>query len=161
MNYKLLIIFILLNVANVIIQTTKSLATVKCGKGVAALVNAFAFALYTYVVVYTLCDLPLHLKAIIVGLCNLVGVYVVKWIEEKGRKDKLWQLSITVPKIYANVLHFDYSHCNKPLPHCYNIVGKWAVFTVYCETQEETSKAVNIAKQYEAKMFTSENRLTF
>ena len=32
MNTKLLILFIALNIVNVIIQTVKSLATVKCGK---------------------------------------------------------------------------------------------------------------------------------
>ena len=59
MNTELLIIFIVLNIVNVIIQTVKSLATVKCGKTVAAIVNAVAYGLYTVVVVYTVCDLPL------------------------------------------------------------------------------------------------------
>ena len=59
MNTKLLILFIALNIVNVIIQTVKSLATVKCGKTVAAIVNAVAYGLYTVVVVYTVCDLPL------------------------------------------------------------------------------------------------------
>ena len=49
---SLLTTFILLNILNVIIQTVKSLATVKCGKTVAALVNAVAYGLYTIVVVY-------------------------------------------------------------------------------------------------------------
>ena len=96
-DIKLLTIFICLNIANVIIQTIKSIATVKCGKGVAALVNAIAFGLYTVVTVYMLCDLPLALKAIIVALCNLVGVFVVKWGEEKARKDKMWLVKITIP----------------------------------------------------------------
>ena len=53
----LLILFVVLNVTNVIIQTIKSLATVKCGKTVAALVNAVAYGLYTVVTIYMLCDL--------------------------------------------------------------------------------------------------------
>ena len=76
MNWELLFTFIILNIANVIIQTVKSLATVKCSKGVAAVVNAVAYGLYTIVTVYMLCDLELYLKASIVALCNLVGVYV-------------------------------------------------------------------------------------
>ena len=51
MNTELLIIFIVLNIVNVVIQTVKSLATVKCGKTVAAIVNAVAYGLYTVVVV--------------------------------------------------------------------------------------------------------------
>ena len=72
MDTKLLVLFIILNVVNVIMQTVKSICTVKCGKGVAAIVNAVTFALYTVVTIYMLCDLPLMWKATIVGLCNLV-----------------------------------------------------------------------------------------
>ena len=84
---NLLIIFIILNILNVIIQTVKSIATVKCGKAVAAITNAVAYGLYTVVVVYTMCDLPLTYKAIIVAVCNLIGVYVVKYFEEKSQKE--------------------------------------------------------------------------
>ena len=65
MNTNLLIIFIVLNVVNVIIQTVKTIATVKCGKTVAAIVNAVTYALYTVVLVYTMCDLPLWAKALL------------------------------------------------------------------------------------------------
>ena len=96
MDWTLLLIFIGLNIANVIIQTIKSIATVKCGKGVAALVNAVAYGLYTIVTVYLMCELSLGLKALVVALCNLIGVYLVKWAEEKARKDKLWKVEATV-----------------------------------------------------------------
>ena len=85
---NLLVLFIILNIMNVVIQTAKSLVTVKCGKGVAAAINALAYGLYTIVVVYMMCDLPLFLKAFIIAMCNLVGVYIVKLIEEKSTKDK-------------------------------------------------------------------------
>ena len=93
---ELLIIFIALNIVNVILQTVKSLATVKCGKVAAAIVNAVAYGLYTIVLVYTMCDLPLMWKAAIVAAANFVGVYVVKLIEEKARKDKLWKVEATI-----------------------------------------------------------------
>ena len=48
MEMKLLILFIVMNVLNVVIQTVKSIATIKCGKTVAAIVNAVAYGLYTY-----------------------------------------------------------------------------------------------------------------
>ena len=62
MDTKLFIIFIVANILNVILQTVKSLATVKCGKGSAALINAVSYGFYTYVIVLTVCDLPLWLK---------------------------------------------------------------------------------------------------
>jgi len=92
MEMKLLILFIVMNIVNVVLQTIKSLATVKCGKWGAAIVNAVAYGLYTYIVVLTMCDLPLLAKCLIVAGANFVGVYVVKFFEEKARKDKLWKV---------------------------------------------------------------------
>ena len=83
---KLLIVFIVFNVLNVIIQTVKSIATIKCGKMVASIVNAVAYGLYTYIVVLTMCELPLLVKCLIVAGSNFVGVYAVKYFEEKARK---------------------------------------------------------------------------
>ena len=93
---NLIILFILLNIANVIIQTVKSIATIKCKKGVAALINAIAYGLYTVVVIYMVCELPLWFKVLVIAVANLIGVYVVKLIEEKSRKDKLWKVEATV-----------------------------------------------------------------
>ena len=92
MDYELLIVFIILNIVNVIIQTVKSIATIKCGKGMASVVNAIAYGLYTVVVVYTVCDLPLWLKVVVVGLCNLVGVFCVKWGEERHARTSCGRL---------------------------------------------------------------------
>ena len=77
-------VFIILNVVNVVIQTVKSIVTISGGKISASVVNAVAYGLYTVVVVYMNADgLGLFWKALIIGLANLVGVYVVKLIEEK------------------------------------------------------------------------------
>ena len=92
-----LIVFIVLNVINVILQTIKSIATVLCGKWIAAIVNAVTFGFYTIVVVFMTADgLGLLWKALIIGIANLIGVYAVKYFEEKNRKDRLWKVESTV-----------------------------------------------------------------
>ena len=155
MNEKLFITFVILNIINVIIQTVKSLATVKCGKTVASIVNAVAYGLYTVVVVYTVCDLPLWLKVVVVGVANLIGVYVVKLIEEKSRKDKLWQVQATIPKKYTNAVHLDL----KDIPHSYiENIGNYTIFNFYCATQKDSTKVKEIINQYEAKYFVSESK---
>lgn len=152
---KLLIIFIVLNVVNVIIQTVKSIATIKCGKTMASIVNALAYGLYTVVVVYTMCDLPLWSKAVIVGLANLVGVYVVKLIEEKSRKDKLWKVEATIPSKYTNAVHFDLAD----VPHSYiENIGNYTIFNFYCATQKDSLKVKEIINQYNAKYFVTESK---
>jgi uncharacterized protein YebE (UPF0316 family) len=157
MDTNLLILFILLNVANVIIQTVKSLATIKCGKGMAALVNAIAYGLYTVVLVYTVCDLPLMLKVAVVAACNLVGVFVVKWGEEKSRKAKLWKVEATVYDDHTDSLHIDLN--NMGIPHNYITgIGKYTVFNIYCETQKESKIAKEILDFHKAKYFVSESK---
>lgn len=157
MNTKLLIIFIALNIVNVIIQTVKSLATVKCGKTVAAVVNAVAYGLYTVVVVYTVCDLPLWLKVVVVGACNLVGVFCVKWGEEKARKDKLWEVRATVYEPYTESLHHDLESAN--IPHNYiPTIGKYTIFNIYCETQAESKRVKGLLDYHKAKYFVSESK---
>lgn len=156
MNKELLIIFVVLNIFNVIIQTVKSIATVKCGKGVAALVNAIAYGLYTVVTVYLMCELPLGWKAGIVALCNLIGVYVVKWAEEKARKDKLWKVEATVSPNNAQWL-IDRLEEND-IPHNYIDVNKWVIFNIYCATQSESRNAKDILARANAKYFVSESK---
>jgi uncharacterized protein YebE (UPF0316 family) len=157
MDTNLLILFILLNVANVIIQTVKSLATIKCGKGMAALVNAIAYGLYTVVLVYTVCDLPLMLKVAVVAACNLIGVFIVKWGEEKTRKDKLWKVEATVYEAYTDSLHNDLNVAG--IPHNYITgIGKYTVFNIYCETQRESKNAKDILDFNKAKYFVSESK---
>ena len=153
---KLLIIFIVLNIANVIIQTVKSIATVKCGKAVAAIVNAVAYGLYTIVTVYLMCELDLYLKAGIVALCNLVGVYVVKLIEEKARKDKLWKVEMTLPPEHAEKVHTMLQLVG--IPHNYIDIEKYVLFNCYCATQAESARVKTIANDFEAKYFVSESK---
>lgn len=158
MDTKLLIIFVVLNIINVVVQTVKSIATVKCDKVIAAIVNAVAYGLYTVVTVYMLCDLPLAWKAFIVAMCNLVGVYVVKLFEEKARKDKLWKVEATFPhnenfiynlKVWAEVNH---------LPYNYIDLGKYYVVNFYCATQSESSIVREFIIRFNGKYFVSESK---
>lgn len=156
MDIKLLIIFVVLNVVNVIIQTVKSIATIKCGKTVAALVNAVAYGLYTVVVVYTVCDLPLWFKVIVVGLANLIGVYVVKFFEEKAKKDKLWKVEATVRPNQAKAIK---DYCDtKNIPYSYIDIEKYVIFNLYCATQKESAFVREILNKHNAKYFVSETK---
>ena len=153
----LLLTFIILNILNVIIQTVKSIATIKCGKGAAALVNAVAYGLYTVVTVYMMCELDLWLKALIGALANLVGVYVVKYFEEKSRKDKLWKVEATVLRGWTKELHR--ALVVAEIPHNYlENVGKYTLFNIFCETQAQSTKAKHILDSFEAKYFVSESK---
>ena len=155
---NLLIVFIVLNILNVIIQTVKSIATVKCGKTTAAIVNAVAYGLYTIVTVYMMCKLDLWLKAAIVAACNLVGVYVVKLLEEKARKDKLWKVEATFPhkenfihnlKVWAEINHIALNYID---------IDKYYVVNFYCPTQKESVIVKEFVDKFNGKYFVSESK---
>lgn len=153
---NLLIIFIVLSIINVVLNTIKAIVTVKGGWLSSALINGLTFFVYTYVLIYTNCDLDMHLKAAITGIINIVGVAVVKIIEQKMRKDKLWKVEATIPSKYTNAVHFDLVD----IPHNYiENIGKYTLFNFYCATQKESAKVKDIINQYEAKYFVSETKI--
>ena len=153
---NLFIIFVLLSIVNVILNTLKATITVKGGKMAAAVINAVTFFVYTYVLIYTNCELPMFTKALVTGIINFVGVYAVKWFEEKARKDKLWKVEATIPAKYTNAVDFDL----KDVPHNYiEGIGKYTIFNFYCATQKESAKVKDIINQYGAKYFVSETKI--
>ena len=155
---EMLILFIVMSIVNVIIQTVKSIATIKCGKGVAAIVNAVAYGLYTYVIVLTANDnIDLLAKCFIVAGCNFVGVYVVKFFEEKARKDKVWLVKMTIPTEHAERAKYFLEQAN--IPFTYYDLNKYFVFDTFCETQAETTTATKICSTCYGKAFATENKL--
>ena len=152
----MLITFVILNVLNVIIQTAKSIVTIKCGKGVAALVNAIAYGLYTVVLVYMNCDIPLWEKVIVVGSANLIGVYVVKFFEEKSKKDKLWKIEFSLKKGYLDSAVKELNI--NDISYNFSTFGEYITITAFANTQEETKIISNIVKKNNAKYFITETK---
>ena len=151
-----ILLFALCTAVNVILSTIKSILTVKGGKLSASLINAITYGFYSYVIVLTSADgMPIWLKMAITAVCNFIGVYLVKWIEEKARKDKLWKVELTVPTKYTNIIDFDLHD----VPHSYiKLSEKHTLFNFYCATQKESAKVKSIANQYEAKYFVAESK---
>ena len=157
MNWELFWLFIVLNVLNVIIQTVKSIATIKCGKWSAALINAVAYGLYTIVVVYTVCDLNLWLKVAVVAVANLIGVFVVKLCEEKARKDKLWKVEATVPSTQTERMHYALKRCG--IAHNFiEGVGNYSIFNIYCPSQAVSIEVREVLDREGVKYFVSESK---
>lgn len=154
---ELLGTFIIFNIINVVIQTIKSICTIKCNKWIAAIVNAIAYGLYTYIVVLTVCELDLWIKIFTVASANLIGVFLVKYFEEKKRKDKLWKIEVAIPieekeqmiedcKYY----HFSYNYID---------IEKYAIFNFYCATQKNSQNVKCLLKSYNAKYFVAESKI--
>lgn len=156
MNYQLLILFVVLSFVNVILQTIKSLLTINGSKFVSAVANALAYGLYTIVVIYTVCDLPLTLKVVVTMITNFFGVYVSKWLVDKFSKDKLWKVEMAIPseqhimvkqKLERDKMQFNFVE-----------VGHWVMFNVYCSSCGETDKCKDVARVYNGKISAYESK---
>lgn len=155
MNMNLLLIFVALSIVNVVFSTIKSIVTIKSGPWVASIVSALYYGYYNIVLIYTVADFPLWQKVVVTAGCNLVGVFIVKYGEEKARKDKLWKVELTVPTKYKNAVDFDL----RTVPHSYiELSDKHTLFNFYCSTQADSAKVKAIANQYEAKYFVAESK---
>ena len=156
-----LLVFIVLNIVNVIIQTIKSIVTISGTPMVAASINAITYAIYTVVVVFMNADgLGVIWKALIIGSMNFIGVYVVKWWENKMRKDRLWKVQATLrsqniePQYDNCIIELKESH----IPFNYIDVNKYIIVNCYCATQKESAQVKTILNKYNAKYFVSESK---
>ena len=140
----LLIQFIVLTIANVIISTIQSITTVKCGKYVAALVSSIRYGFNVVVTVYMLCELPLLIKATIVALCNLVGVFLVKFVEEKLEKDRLWKVEATIPHTVRNMDAIKRFHRDSGIEYNYIDIEKHWLVNFYCESRSQTAQVKDL-----------------
>ena len=133
---KIIIIFALATLINVLLSTIRSITTIKSNKWIAGLVNAISYGFYTWLVVLTVADFNLWIKVGITAIANFIGVWIIKFIEEKARKDKMWRIDLAIPTEERDFAH----HRLADIPHNFVECGSWTMFNCYCATQTETAK---------------------
>ena len=153
---NLLVIFIVLSIINVIFSTIKSIVTVKGGAVSASLLSALYYGYYNIVLIYTVAEFPLWQKVLVTFGCNLVGVFIVKWAEEKSRKDKLWKVEATVPTYECSRLLEELEKID--LSYNYVDIKKYYLFNIYCPTQTESKAVKHLLNKYNVKYFVSESK---
>ena len=156
MNIELLITFIILSIINVIFSTVRSIVTIKGNKVTASFISGGYFAFYNIMLLYTVADFPMWQKCIITFVCNVIGVFIVKFIEEKSRKDKLWKVEATIPRAEASRL-INYLE-NSELSYNYVDINKYYLFNFYCPTQKESASVKKLLDNFHAKYFVSESK---
>ena len=150
-----ILLFTIATIINIILSTIRSLCTIKGGKMISAVTNAVCYGFYPLIVMLTAKDtVSIVTNMVITAIANFVCVYVIKLVEEKARKDKMWKVEVAIPNKYGNALHFDL----RGLPHNYIEVGSWTMFNCYCMTQDDTKMVVDLAKQYEGKISAYESK---
>lgn len=155
MNF--LLIFIGLSMINVVFSTIRSILTIKGNKIVASLISGGYFAFYNIMLIYTVADFPMWQKCAITFGCNVIGVFIVKWAEERAQKEQLWKVEATISKEDFEV--------NKEIlsllkvPHNYIDINKYVILNFYCATCKQSEVVKNLLSEMNAKYFVSESKI--
>ena len=157
MNYKFLLVFVGLSIVNVVFSTVRSIVTINGSKTVASLLSGGYFAFYNIMMIYTVADFPMWQKCVITFVCNVVGVWLVKWGEEKARKDKLWKVEATIYEPYKESLIEALNKADLPFNYIEGI-GKYVLFNIYCETQKDSKAVKGLLDFHKAKYFVTESK---
>ena len=156
MDYQFLLVFVGLSIVNVVFSTIRSIVTINGSKAVASLISGGYFAFYNVMMIYTVADFPMWQKCVITFVCNVVGVWFVKWGEEKARKDKLWKVEATVKPCEFEAIK---TYCEVAgLPFSYIDIDKYILFNFYCATQKESAIVKDLLDKHNAKYFVSESK---
>jgi hypothetical protein len=135
------------------LSSTKSICTVRYGRGINVLANVIAYSFYTIVVKQT-ASLPLEITVLATAIANALGVWLSYVILDFIQKDRLWKIEVVVPTHCTDVLHVTLNY----VPHTYIKAGPKTVFNFYCNTKKETKEVVEQCKKYHGKFFAVENK---
>ena len=139
MNINFLILYCALAFINVVIQTIKSLCTVKCSTFISACVNAVAYGLYVYVIFFTNAEgLPLWGKAIITAAANFTGVYIANILFNKiFAQEVRWKVEVSIPTVDAP--HFVEGLEDNALEYFEDgFYNGWISYAIFCPTKKES-----------------------
>lgn len=145
--------FFIISLINVILSSTKSICTVRYGRGVNVFANVIAYSFYTVIVKQT-ASLPLEITVLSTAVANALGVWISYVILDLIQKDRLWKVEVVIPKRDTAALHAELDH----ISHDYIDVGPKTLFNFYCSTKAETAEVIRRSKNYHGRFFAVENK---
>ena len=152
-----ILIFTIATVVNVTLSTIRSIATIKGGKWVSAISNAVCYGFYPLIVMLTAKGtVGIIINMGITAIANFVCVWLIKFIEEKNKKVKLWKVEMAIPRENADLVK--QMLITKDIPYNYVEVGSWIMFNCYCSEQKDTSLCVSVAKNLQGKISAYESK---
>ena len=149
---KVIVIFVICSLINVILSTLKTLIMVNAGRNSAIIINAVCYGFYT-LVVKQLTSVDYVTAVVVTILANVVGVWISYKIMDLFKKDKLWRITVALKSKKA------LDECMKNLEK-YNIgftpIEKTNSIDIYSYNQKESAIIKNILGNYDYKYFIQE-----
>lgn len=144
----MVIVFFVCSFLNVVLNTMKTILTIKASRQQAAIINAITFGFYA-IVIKQLAVFSLPVTVTVTIITNFIGVHVSLWMLDKFKKDKLWK--ITVTSSYEDTTYW-VSRDLKQAGIQYTVmptnIENRSVFDIYSENQEQSAKIKTIITGY-------------
>ena len=153
--------FVILNFVNVLINTARSLTTVKGGKWIASLMNALCYGYYTVIIVITATyEIPLALKIVAVAIVNFIGVFTIKFCEEKIQKEKMWIYNATAKVCNSDLLKVVTLLKNADIKLVYTclVENELYTLTIFANNSKESEMVKSILENYNIKYYAVETK---
>lgn len=145
MDIKILIVFSILTIINVILSTIKSLCIIRCSTLISAISNGITYFVYTFVIFYTTADgLGLWTKAAITAVANFFGIYIANFIFKKVfSQTTRWKVEVSIPVISVSQFERDmYNH--KIEYYCCGYYAGWKSYALFSEDKRQSKIIKNI-----------------
>lgn len=149
---KVMILFFVCSLVNVILSTLKTLIMVNAGRNSAIFINAVCYGFYT-LVVKQLASVDYVTAVMVTIITNIIGVWISYKIMDLFKKDKVWRITVT----FKNAKDLD--KCAKLLENYnigYSTMGGVNVIDIYSYSQKESEIVKSILKNYNHKYFIQE-----
>lgn len=156
-----IILFVILQLVNVVLSTCKSIITVKGTVHQSACINALSYGLYTVIVVFMAGTftgnywIDLTIKVLSTVVTNLIGVHISAWVLSKARKDRLWKIEATVCGAWQ---HFQEELEQNDISYNYiKLKDNETIFNIYSKNQTESTIVKQAMKNCNAKYIITES----
>ena len=155
-----ILLFTIATIINICLSTIRSLCTIKGGKMVSAITNAVCYGFYPLIVMLTAKDtVSIITNMAITAIANFVCVYIIKMVEEKARKDKLWKFEATFEHNEKRLDIIKESCELHEIPYNYIDIDKYYVMNFYAKSQSESEIIKALIDSHNGKYFVSESKL--
>ena len=149
---KVVIVFVVCSLVNVILSTLKTLIMVNAGRNSAIIINAVCYGFYS-LVVKQLTSVDYITAVTVTILANIVGVWLSYKIMDFFSKDKLWRITATLKT------QVEFQNCVEKLKK-YNIgftpIAHTNSIDIYSYNQKESAIIKSILANYDYKYFIQE-----
>ena len=149
---KILVVFFVCSLVNVILSTMKTLLMVRAGRNSAIAINAICYGFYT-LVVKQLASVDYVTAVVVTVITNVIGVWLSYKVLDLFKKDKLWRITVRLKNTE------DVASCTEKLKK-YNIgftaLANTPNIDIFSYTQEESEIIKNILGNYKYKYFIQE-----